>query len=210
MPVALIGIGIFVLVVASLAAVSNRTNPGPVVAVAAGIVAMIGFIFNAWFNDRQNRIKYTLDVYFQRYNNATYNDRATRFYEHRATIAAAQSEAALREAALADPLIADDLVQTVLYMLNYWEAVATVYVEDHLDRPAFDNLSGDLVCMVVERTSWLIGEKRRADSEYFVNLAALYWYAADPESRARLVPRLGPAPSRLPGSEQRRWSALAG
>lgn len=206
--VLLVSIALFALVVAFLAAINNPRG-GPIVTVAAGVVALVGFIFNAWFTQRQNRIKYTIDLYFARYANATYNDRANIFYEHRAAIMAAPSENALRKRRKArDGTTGDALAQAVLYMLNYWETVATAYVENHLDRDAFDNLSGDVACMVVERTALLIGEKRAKDAEYFENLLAVFWHASSRDLKRRLVPLLGPPSGRLTRGAQSRWQGL--
>ena len=182
-------------------------------------MAMVRLIFNAWFTGRQNRIKYTLDLYFQRYANATYNERANIFYEHRAVISAAASESELR--AYADPIqpavtadgkpakpMGDAIAQAVLYMLNYWETLATAYVEHHLDRAAFDNVSSEIICMAVERTSGLIGEKRRQDAEYFENLVEVFWHAARDEQRRVLVPVLDEPSGRLSKADQRKWRSL--
>jgi hypothetical protein len=180
---------------------------------------MVGLIFNAWFTGRQNRIKYTLDLYFQRYANATYNDRANVFYEHRVVIRAATSEAELRKyvvpgAAAVDatgnavPAAGESIAQSVLYMLNYWETLSTAYVEQHLDRAAFDNVSSEIVCMAVERTAHIIGEKRHDDPEYFENLVAVFWHAATDTQKRGLVPILGGPPGRLRTDDQRAWRAL--
>lgn len=188
---------------------TTDSNASPKVAVAGGVVAIVAFIFNAWFTARQNRIKFTLDLYFGRYSNATYNERANLFYRHRDIIKAAATEAALRNSsATGAGTNGDTIADAVLYMLNYWETLATAYVEEHLDREAFNNVSRDIVVMAVERTARLIGEKRDKDAEYFENIVALFWRFADADTRAAVLPLIGPPSGRLPANEQAAWSRL--
>lgn len=211
-PLVLIFVAVVALVVAAVFAVRSK-QPAAIAAVAGGVIAIIGLIFNSWFTGRQNRIKFTLDLHFARFNNAAYNDRAHSFYEHRALIAAARSEAEIRAAtgtvAPGDATpFGDTLAQNVLYMLNYWETLASAHVEKHLDRDVFENVSGDLVGMIVERTAHIIGEKRAQDEGFFEYLVAVFWHCATPDQRARLVPMLGPASSRLAEASRMQWESV--
>lgn len=191
----------------------DRRDVAAVAPIAGGTVAAVAFLFNAWFTDRQNRIKSTLDLYFARFANATYNGYANDFYVFRTDIASAESMAALQgvgppgtDGKAADP---EAVIKAVVYILNYWETLATAYIEDHLDRATFDNLSCELVVMVVERTASIIGTYRRSDPEYFANLVSLFWHSASPAQRRDLTPKLGPAPSRLPPWDKHEWTRLA-
>lgn len=217
-PIVLIFIAVVALLVAAFFAVESN-QPAAIAAVAGGVIAIVGLIFNSWFTGRQNRVKFTLDLHFARFNNAAYNDRAHSFYEHRALIAAAACEADLRAAtgpaagpgaAATATAFGETLSQHVLYMLNYWETLATAHVERHLDRDVFENVSGDLVGMIVERTAAIIGEKRRVDEGFFEYLVAVFWHCATPDQRARLVPLLGPPSTRLAETSRSQWAALQG
>lgn len=204
------------LVLAAVAAVAaaawfaiHDINPTPKVATATASVAIIAFIFNAYVTIRQNKIKFTLDVYFTRYTNSTYQEHSRIFYLYRDEIAgSATIEELGKKSPLKDATIETDLVATTIYMLNYWEAIATAYVEGHFDRSSFDNTSSSVAEMVVERTAPIIGEHRKADAAVLEYLTALAWMVCGEDLRKTIATKAGPPSLRLPYSEQVRWERL--
>ncbi len=203
-----IAAGIAVLAYLAKFLTGDSATSAAKITIAVGIFGSVITSFWAWFTARQNRIKLTLDLYFNRFANSTYNLHANNFFDHRVIIESALSLKTLRQVDINGGEVGN-LVRSVVYILNYWETLATVYVESHIDRQIFDNLSSELVCSTVERTARIIGSLRADDDEVFVNLLSVFWLTASQSHRQALIPLLGKSPNRLSVYDRYQWDRIA-
>jgi hypothetical protein len=208
-PAILILLGTGALASAAYSVYISPQAPGPI-AFASAIVAGVAILYNSLHSARQARIRFTLDATFQRFSNGVYASHARVLYRFKDQILAADSMEDLKKipstttsGAQNEPSVAESLI----YVLNYWEFIATAFVDGHLDREVFIDVIGEYIDSLIVRAAKPIGRVRGIDRGYWEHLTAVYFRITADDRRRQTVPLLGPAPPRLSPAEEYQWDA---
>lgn len=152
----------------------------PLVATVAATAATIGWAAAGWVAHRTARVQLTINLIATRFSQPLFHEQITRFNRHFGDENAAKVDTAMMAAldASRDPTD-QKIVQSVRYILNYFEFLASGVLAGELDLDIVRNNLRANTLYYYDKCLPYITDLRRGDARLLENLTALQAHLRD-------------------------------